>query len=117
MNARNAKVNASVKKGNTMKAKLKKLKKVSVAKGVKVPKGVESKMRKKKGSSNAGKYKTVNPKEFAGSAGGADKYSFPINTRKRARAALAYAHNAPNPEGIRKKVHAKYPSLGNKRKK
>jgi len=91
-------------------------KKVTVAKGVKVSKGEESKMRKKAGSSNAGKYKTVSKGEFAGASGGASKYSYPINTVKRAKAALSYAHNAPNPEGIRKKVHAKYPKLGKNKK-
>lgn len=86
-------------------------KKVRVAKGVSVPKGTESKMREKKGSSNAGKYKDVSPKEFAGKSGGADKYSFPINSIARARNALARAHYAPNPEGIRAAVYRKYPEL------
>jgi hypothetical protein len=86
-------------------------KKIAVAKGVKVAHGVEEKMRSKKGSSSAGKYKTVSPKEFAGKSGGADKFSFPINTLKRARNALARAHYAPNPEGIRSAVYRKYPAL------
>ena len=86
-------------------------KKVTVAKGVKVSRGKESKMRAKKGSSSAGKYKTVSPKEFAGSSGGASKFSFPINTLARARNALARAHYAPHPEGIRKAVYKKYPQL------
>ena len=86
-------------------------KKVSVAKGVKVSRGTEEKMRQKPGSSNAGKYKDVSPKSFAGSAGGSNKYSFPINSLARARSALARAHYAPNPEGIRKAVYKKYPSL------
>jgi hypothetical protein len=90
-------------------------KKVTVAKGVKVKRGVEEKMRKKKGSSNAGKYKTVAPKSFAGKSGGADKYSFPINTLARARNALARAHYAPNPEGIRRAVYRKYPQLKKKK--
>lgn len=88
---------------------------VTVAKGVKVSRGKEEKMRSKKGSSNAGKYKTVNPKEFAGSSGGASKYSFPINTMERARNALARAHFASNPEGIKEKVYKKYPSLKKKK--
>jgi len=88
---------------------------VRVAKGVKVAPGVEEKMRSKKGSSNAGKYKDVSPKEFAGASGGSDKYSFPINTKARARNALARAHFAPNPEGIKKAVHRKYPDLGGKK--
>jgi len=72
--------------------------------------GKEAAMRKKPGGSNVGKYKGV--KSFAGPSGGAPKGSFPINTRKRAKAALAYAHNAPNPSGIKRAVHKKYPSLG-----
>lgn len=89
----------------------KKKKKVTVAKGVKVPRGKMEKMRAKKGSSNVGKYKSVSPKAFAGAAGGAAKYSFPINTLARARNALARAHFAPDPEGIKRKVYAKYPQL------
>lgn len=64
----------------------------------------------KPGGSNVGKYKCV--KSFAGPSGGAPSGSFPINTPKRAKAALAYAHNAPNPAGIKKAVHKKYPSMG-----
>jgi len=75
-----------------------------------VPRGTESKMKKKPGGSNVGKYKEV--KAFAGPSGGAPQGSYPINTKKRAKAALAYAHNAPNPSGIKKAVHKKYPSLG-----
>lgn len=86
-------------------------KKVTIAKGVKVSRGKEEKMRKKEGSSNAGKYKTVKPKDFAGAAGGASKYSFPINTIARARNALARAHFASNPAGIKAAVYKKYPSL------
>jgi len=65
--------------------------------------------RKKPGGSNAGKYPGV--KSFAGPAGGAPKGSYPINTRKRAVSALALAHNAPNPAGIRRAVKKKYPGL------
>lgn len=86
-------------------------KKVTVARGVKVPRGKESKMDKRAGGSNYGKYKNVTPKEFAGQAGGAPKYSYPINTKARARAALAYARNAPDPQGIRNAVYRKYPDL------
>ncbi len=98
-----------------MARKLSRLKKVSVAKGVRVKRGAVSKMRKKKGSSNAGKYKDVSVSDFAGASGGSSKYSYPINTRKRAKAALAYAHNAPNPAGIKRAVKRKYPSLGKKK--
>lgn len=86
-------------------------KKVRVAKGVTVAHGVEEKMRSKKGSSSAGKYKNVSPKQFAGKSGGASKFSFPINTLARARNALARAHYAPNPSGIRAAVYRKYPQL------
>lgn len=86
-------------------------KEVTIAKGVKVKKGTEEKMRSKPGSSNAGKYKNVSPKEFAGKSGGASKVSFPINTLARARNALARAHYAPNPSGIRSAVYKKYPEL------
>jgi hypothetical protein len=86
-------------------------KKITIAKGVKVKRGVEEKMRAKKGSSNAGKYKNVSPGEFAGSAGGAAKYSFPIDDIKHARAALSRAHFAPNPEALKAKVYKKFPEL------
>ena len=66
--------------------------------------------RKKPGGSNVGKYPNV--KDFAGPSGGAPKRSYPINTKKRAKAALSYARHAPDPSGIRKAVHRKYPSLG-----
>lgn len=81
---------------------------VQVAKGVKVARGKEEEMRKKKGSSSAGKYKNVSSSEFCGASGGASKYSFPVNSIKRGRNALARAHYAPNPEGIRKCVKRKW---------
>jgi len=90
---------------------------VTVAKGVKVKRGVEEKMREKKGSSNAGKYKDVSPKEFAGAAGGASKFSFPIDTLARARNALVRAHFAADPEGIRRKVYRMYPELKKNKEK
>lgn len=92
-------------------------KEVKIGKGMKVPRGKEKKMHEKPGGSNVGKYKNVSKSEFAGTKGGAPKGSYPINNEKRARAALAYAHNAPNPAGIRKAVHAKYPSLGKSKEK
>lgn len=60
------------------------------------------------GGSNVGKYKTG---PFCGPSGNSPQGSFPINTRKRAISALAYAHNAPNPPGIRKCVLSHYPNL------
>lgn len=86
------------------------MKKVKIGAGKSVSRGKESEMKKKPGGSNVGKYKDV--KSFAGPSGDAPAGSFPINTRKRAKAALAYAHNAPKPSGIKAAVHKKYPDLG-----
>ncbi len=86
-------------------------KKVRVAKGVKIARGKQEEMRKRPGSSAAGKYKKVAPTDFAGKAGGSSKFSFPINTLKRARNALARAHFSPNPEGIKQAVYKKWPIL------
>ncbi|HWY34684.1 MAG TPA: hypothetical protein VNX68_08555 [Nitrosopumilaceae archaeon] len=86
-------------------------KKVRLAKGVSVARGKESKERSKPGSSSAGKYKNVKPKDFAGASGGASKYSFPIPDLAHARNALARAHYAPNPAGIKAKVYKKFPEL------
>jgi hypothetical protein len=83
------------------------VKMVIVAKVVKVPQGKESQLRKKPGSSNVGKYKKVAKKEFCGAEGKSSKFSYPVNSAKRCRAALAYAHNAPNPAGIKACVKRK----------
>ena len=91
--------------------------KVKVAKGVSVKRGTEEKMREKKGSSNAGKYKNVSPSKFAGAAGGASKFSFPIPDLAHARNALARSHFAPNPAGIRAKVYRLYPELKKRKEK
>lgn len=100
-----------------MKKKCTKCKAVTVAKGVKVKRGVEEKMRSKAGSSNAGEYKNVAPKYFAGASGGSSKYSFPINDIKHARNALARAHFAPDPAGIKAKVYRKFPELKKRKMK
>ena len=92
------------------------MKKVSIARGVKESSKKVSKEQKKSGGSNVGKYADVSAKNFAGPSGGAPKGSYPINTEKRAKSALAYAHNAPNPSGIRKAVEKKYPQLKKKSK-
>jgi hypothetical protein len=84
---------------------------VKIGKGMKIKRGEEKKLEEKPGGSNVGEYKSVKKSEFAGPAGGAPKGSYPINTLKRARAALAYARNAPNPEGIKRAVYKKYPEL------
>jgi len=86
-------------------------KKVQIAKGVKVTPAKKRQMEEKPGGSNVGEYKKVKPSMFAGPSGGAPEGSYPINTKERARAALAYAHYAPKPAGIKKAVYAKYPDL------
>jgi hypothetical protein len=65
------------------------------------------KERDKEGSSSAGDYSDVDKDDFCGPAGGAAPGTYPCNTEKRARAALAYAHNAPDPEGIKNCVYKK----------
>jgi len=82
-----------------------------ISKDKEVSRGKESTLKKKPGGSNVGKYKNVKQADMAGTAGGAPKGSFPINTEKRAKAALSYSRNAPNPAGIKAKVYAKYPGL------
>jgi hypothetical protein len=89
----------------------KKEKKVTIGKGMKVTRSQEKKMEKRPGSSNVGRYKNVKKKDFAGPAGGSPQGSFPIPNLKKAKSALKLAHNAPNPEGIKKKVYSKYPQL------
>lgn len=86
-------------------------KKVTIYKGKQVPKGTESKLRKKPGGGSVGKYKKVAKKEFAGPSGGAPEGSFPIPDLAHARNALARAHFAPDPAGIKAKVYKMYPEL------
>lgn len=84
---------------------------VKIAKGVKISKKKAAERRKKPGQSNLGKYKNVSPKDFAGPDG-----TYPINSLSRAKSALKLAHNAENPEAIKRKVYAKYPQLKPKKK-
>ena len=90
-------------------------KKVTIGKGMKVSRGQESKMKKKRGGSNVGSYETVSKKDFAGPKGGSPQGSYPINTLARAKSALKLAHNAPNPAGIKSAVYSKYPQLKKKK--
>lgn len=53
------------------------------------------------GCSNKGKYKNVSPDLFCGPEGGSCPGTYPVNTPRRARAALSYARYAPDPEGIK----------------
>jgi hypothetical protein len=72
-----------------------------------------SKIREKKGESNAFKYEgTKAGKAYAGP----DK-TFPIGDAKHAKAALSRAHFAANPNAIREAVHKKYPKMGKEKKK
>ena len=82
-------------------------KKVTVAKGIKITRAKEKKMEKSPGSSNTGEYKKVKPKEFCGASGGSSKYSYPVNTSKRRKAAVKLAHYAPDPAGIKACVKRK----------
>jgi hypothetical protein len=75
--------------------------------------GKLSKIREKKGESNA--YKYVGTK--AGKAYAGPDKTFPIGDKAHARNALARAHFAKNPKQIKAKVHAKYPELGKKKEK
>lgn len=43
----------------------------------------------------------IPPGFYCGKEGGANPQSFPVNTPKRAIAALSYSRYAPNPEGIK----------------
>ncbi len=76
----------------------------SPVKKVSSPKKKSSSKSKSHGCSNAGKYKNVSSELFCGPEGGSCYGTYPVNTKARARAALAYARHAPNPEGIRKCV-------------
>lgn len=92
-----------------MKTKTKK--KVTIAKGVKLPKAKVAKLKKKPGMSNMGEYKNVSKDDFAGKTG-----TYPINTLERAKSALKLAHNAKDPEAIKAKVYKKWPQLKPKKK-
>lgn len=107
----------ALKRKKSVVKKAKKTKRVKIGKGLFLKRGQEEKLSKKPGSSNIGKYKNVSKKDFGGPSGGAAPGTYPINTPKRARAALAYAHNAPNPAGIRRAVYKKYPELKADKKK
>lgn len=70
----------------------------------------EHELQNRPGGSNIGEYSNLSSSDFAGSACGLPG-AYPINTIERARAALAYAHNAKNPDCIREQVYKKYPTL------
>lgn len=91
-----------------------KKKAIAVAKKKKIEPAKKKKLESMPGGSNTGKYKGVKVSDFAGKAGGSSPFSYPINTLKRARNALARAHFAPNPAGIKRAVYKKWPQLKNK---
>ena len=66
-------------------------------------------IREKPGMSNAGKYKNVKAKDFCGPNG-----TYPVNTLKRAKAALSYSKFASDPGDIVSCVNKKYPELASK---
>jgi hypothetical protein len=76
-------------------------------------KGELSKIREKKGESGAYKYQGTK----AGSAYAGPDKTFPMGDVKHARNALARAHYAKNPEGVKEKVYAKYPALEKRHEK
>ncbi len=80
---------------------------VKIMKGKTVARGKQSELRKKPGGSSVGEYKGVSKGKFCGPSGGAPSGSYPVNSAKRCRAALGYAHNAPNPSGIKACVKRK----------
>jgi|GEM_PF-1897633 len=63
----------------------------------------------KDGSSNAGEHQTK--KFYAGKAGGAAPYTYPIDTMKDAEDALRLRGKAPNPDGIMRAVFERWPQL------
>ncbi len=102
---------STVPRKTTTKAQKAPSKTTTVAKGVKISRGKEKVLRKKRGGSSTGKYKNVAPKDFAGKSGGTSPYSFPIPDIAHARNAISRSHFAPNPSGIRAAVYKKFPQL------
>lgn len=70
----------------------------------------EHEIKNRPGGSNVGEYGHVSANNFAGNACGLPG-TYPIDTIERARSALAYAHNAKDPECIKRAVYRKWPTL------
>ena len=83
---------------------------VKIARGLSVSSKEEEELHKKAGGSNVGEYSNVDPENFAGQHCGLPG-AYPMDTIERARSALAYAHNAKDPECIRNAVYRKWPEL------
>ena len=63
-------------------------------------KDVTRKPQDRPGGSNVGKYSGV--KSFCGPSGKSPAGSYPVNSCARTKSAKKLAHNAPNPEGIKR---------------
>lgn len=70
----------------------------------------EKELQNREGGGNIGDYSNISDENFAGTNCGLPG-AYPMDTMERARAALAYAHYAKNPDCIRKQVYKKWPSL------
>jgi hypothetical protein len=81
-----------------------------IARNMMVSASREHELKNRPGGSNVGEYANVSAENMAGNACG-NPGSYPIDTEERARSALAYAHNAKNPDCIRRQVYKKYPHL------
>ncbi len=97
----------AVRKRKSAAKRVKKKSLVKIGKGLSLKRRQEERLSKKPGSSNIGEYKKVSKGNFCGPSGGAAPGTYPVNSKKRCSAALAYAHNAPNPSGIRACVKRK----------
>lgn len=76
-----------------------------------------AKARKRPGGSNVGSYRSLKGSIFSGPAGGAPRGSFPITkdgklNAERAKSAVKLAHNAPNPEALKRFVGNKLKNSG-----
>jgi len=70
----------------------------------------EKMIQSRPGGSNAGDYPHVSDDNFAGNACGLPG-AYPIDSMERAKSALRLAHNAKDPECIKRQVYRKWPSL------
>lgn len=83
---------------------------LKIARNLSIPAAMEHSLQNRPGGSNVGQYANVAPENFAGNSCGLPG-AYPIDTIERAKAALAYAHNAKDPECIRQAVYRKWESL------
>lgn len=88
---------------------------IKFKKGGRLSKDYIAEAKEKAGGSNVGNKTFANGQKrtgpYVGPSGGAPRGSYPIPDLKHAKAALALAHNAPNPEGIKQAVYRKFPEL------